>query len=443
MSFEVAIHPDYSPAKNKAEIDKALASYDASGGEVRLPWSPTPFLCDPLAPWPAQRNLVLVGEGGAAAYEDGFAGTEIQFTAGAAGIDCSQIINDPARPYAVIAGVRFNGGGVCQQGIKAGGIMRVEDVDLTGFTQAGLHVAKLANSIEIIRVSAVGNANLGFWIGGEGEASNPNNTRLTLTEIRARSNLIGVRWEQAQGARVNGGVIESNYGPGMEFYRPGANRVLQDIALRDLWFEGNWRGADGYAVTIDGNGVLPSDIRFTDTHISVGGLSKAIKVTRLDGGLFENLAGSGAIDLEGNCQNVGLLDVSSGFTVSDAGTGNWQKSLSQIGSGSGGGGGGSADPLSLAKAWLIVDAAGNILDSFNIQSAQKDGTGLLTVSFQNGFASDNYIISPSCYDATGAPQIRNMTISGMTSGQFQVKTVNGAPSFIDPVKWLIVCFGRQ
>lgn len=341
MAISVALDPNNTSARNKEELVKALASYQTRGGTLRLPRSASPFLIDPGIVWPAQRNIALIGDGPAAGYEDSFAATQLKFTAGDVGIDCSQInITDPATPYAVISGISLNGGSVCAQGLKAGGIMHIPDLDAFGFTQAGVHLARLINSSTIGRLSVVGNGNIGLWVGGE--TSNPNNTRFTIDELIARSNLVGVRWEQAQGATIRGGVIESNYHEGMVFHR-AVNRVLENILFERVWFEGNWRGASGYAITFDGDGVAPDNIRFNGTHISVGGQSSAINAIRLNGGKFENMTGSGIVTLGANCVNTKLLDMPSGFIVTDNGSGNYV-GLSIV-SGGGGGGGGSSGQI--------------------------------------------------------------------------------------------------
>lgn len=335
MAISVALDPNNSAARNKEELEKALASYQTRGGEIRLPRCAVSMA--PGIVWPAQRNLALVGEGAAVGYDDSFAGTQIKFTEGDIGLDLSQVdINDPSAPYSVVHGFSIHGDNLCAQGLRGSGIIHLSDMEANRFTQAGVHLARLINSTTINRLSVYGNENLGLWIGGEGESANPNNTRLIIRDLIARSNLVGVRWEQAIGATIEGGVIESNFHEGMQFYRPASNRELEDILIDRVWFEANWRGDTGYAVTMDGNGVSPSDIRFRDCHISVGGSSKAILATRLQGGLISDLRGSGAIDLAAGCENLVLLDIGSGFTVTDAGSLNGVRWRSQIGNPGGG-----------------------------------------------------------------------------------------------------------
>lgn len=322
MATSVALDPNNTAARNKEELVKALTSWQGRGGTLRLPRSNVPIPMAPGTVWPAQRNLELIGDGPAAGYEDSQAATQLKFTAGSIGIDCSQIdISDPAAPYAVISGISLNGDNVCAQGLKGGGIMHIPDLDANRFTEVGVWFARLINSCTVGRLSVYGCGLYGALVGGDTE-TNPNNTRLTIDELIARANGVGMRWVQAMSATVWGGTVESNFGPGMQFYRQ-TNGLLEDILTGRVWFEGNGRGEAVDAITIDGDGVAPENIRFDGTRIAVGGQSRAINAIRLNGGKFENMTGSGAVTLGANCVNTKLLDMPAGFAITDNGSGNY------------------------------------------------------------------------------------------------------------------------
>lgn len=334
MSFEVALDPTNNPAKNKLELEKSLSSYVSSGGEIRLPRSAVPFPLEAGVEWPALRNLTLVGEGAANAYGTAEAGTTLLFSpSSGAAFDFTTHLQygteDAERPYAHIENIAINGNHGCAQGFKMGGVMSLNHCHAVGFTQAGIHAAYVINGAVIENCSALDN-HIGLWIGGEGETENPSNHKLTVRALVARSNNIGVRWEQARNSVMCDSTIEANQ-VGMEFYRPAANRDLSHIILRDNHFEAN----PGYAIDINGNGVLPELVKIYDTHISAGAQNKAIRVTRLDEGFFLSLSGYGAVELESNCTGLALVGLAAGFTVNDAGSGNTQRSLSGLGAGSG------------------------------------------------------------------------------------------------------------
>lgn len=341
MAISVALDPSNSPAQNKAEIVAALASY-TRGGEIRLPRAEADFLCEPGIVWPATRNLSLVGEGGGSGYDDSNAGTKLRFTAGATGIDCSQIdmFSDPAAPYAVIGGISLNGDHVCQVPLKVGGVMEVRHAEVKYGAFANILATNLVNSLHFDDVTAYGSDGYGYFMPGYPGETNPNNTIVTFKRFKARSNLVGMRFEQADGVRGEDNVIEANYREGLQLYR-AAGRYLGDFLLRSWWFEANWRGEDGYAITIDGAEASPEAIRLLDCPISVGGLAKAMLITRVNGGLLDSPRGFGQIDLGSGCHDFGLLDVPEvhvndrnmtvGFAHTDLGTSNWRKRRSGIG----------------------------------------------------------------------------------------------------------------
>lgn len=319
MSY-VALDENNTAAKNKTELDKALSSWERQGATIWLPRGK--FDIDPGSVWPAQRNLELAGDGPAAGYEDSQAATQLIYTEGSVALDLSQVnISDPAAPYAVIRGISFNGNNVCAQGLKLSGIVHIPDLDANRFTEVGVWFARLINSCTVGRLSVYGCGLYGALVGGD-TGTNPNNTRLTIDELIARANGVGMRWVQAIGGTVWAGVVESNYGPGMEFYRQ-TNGLLEDILTARVWFEGNGRGEAIDAITIDGDGVAPENIRFDGTRIAVGGQSRAINASRLNGGKFENMTGSGAVTLGANCVNTKMLDLPDGFIVTDNGSGNY------------------------------------------------------------------------------------------------------------------------
>lgn len=343
MAINVALDTNNTAAQNKTELQNALNSWSARGGEIRLPRADTPFPIDAGVVWPDQRNIELVGEGGALGYDIGQAGTTLKFTSGSVGIDLSQQDwTDPAKSYAVISGIAIDGDGVCSTLVRAAGVMTIEDCNLYRAETTGVFANKLLNCFKMDGVSVVGCGQYGIVIGDGDGGATPNNTVVIFNDVRARSNGnestyngTGVLILQAQGLRWNGGIVEANYGYGLRVFKTD-NRVVENLGFRDIWFEANWRGQDGYAIQFDGVSEPPTDVFMEDCHVSVGGLSKAIDASRLKNSRFSHLLGSGDIRLSSATSNVGLLDLASGFAVADNGTGNWQKSLSQIGTGSGG-----------------------------------------------------------------------------------------------------------
>lgn len=354
MAINVALDPNNTPAQNKNELLSALGSYTSRGGEIILPRAEVPFPIDPGITWPQRRNIELHGEGGALGYDIGQSGTTLKFTSGGVGFDFSQQDwNDPAVPYAVMSGIAIDGDNVCSTLVRAAGIMTIEDCNFYRAGTTGVLANKLLNCFKMGGVSVVGCGQYGVVIGDADGGATPNNTVVLMDDVRVRSNGndtsyngVGVLVLQAQGLRWNGGIVEANYGYGLRVLKT-ANRVVENLGFRDIWFEANWRGQNGYAIQFDGVDAAPRDVFMEDCHISVGGLSKAIDASRLENSRFSHLLGSGAIRLSSATSNVGLLDMAPGFTVTDLGTANWQKSLSQIGTGSGGSGGSGTWPITV------------------------------------------------------------------------------------------------
>ena len=64
------------------------------------------------------------------------------------------------------------------------------------------------------------------------------------------------------------------------------------------------------------------------------------------------------------------------------------------------GGGAGTVPEGLTKAWAGFDTGGNLGDSFNISSADDDGTGNFGINFTNNTANNNYSATTNIADFT-------------------------------------------
>ena len=53
-----------------------------------------------------------------------------------------------------------------------------------------------------------------------------------------------------------------------------------------------------------------------------------------------------------------------------------------------------------AKAWGIIDSAGNLTSGFNMSSSTQTGTGTNEVTFTNGFANTTYVGAGSCISSS-------------------------------------------
>lgn len=331
MAIDVALDPNNTAAQNKAELVNALNSW-TRGGEVRLPSADAPFPIDSGINWPTTRNVELVGEGSADSYGGGTAGTQLLFTSGSIGINAANFgYPDVSRPYAVIRNISINGNNVLDTGIQAGGIMSVRDCEVTKTNFAGIHATTYANSQTHEHVSTIENNGIGFLVGGQASTGT---TKLKISGLKSRSNQVGLRFENCVGASVDDYTIEGNFKNGVEIYRP-AIAACEMLELSHGWYENNGRdGAQYAAIHIDGPDASPRpvEVRFNNTYISAAN-GTAIIARRLEKGLFNWLNGpGGSVTLEAACSNTGLLDVSGNFPVTDLGSGNWQKCISDINS---------------------------------------------------------------------------------------------------------------
>lgn len=99
---------------------------------------------------------------------------------------------------------------------------------------------------------------------------------------------------------------------------------------------------------------------------------------------------------------------------------------------------------SAAKVWVIFDASGAILDSYNVTSVTKTGTGQFTVNFTTPFASANYaciVTGRQSSGANGWGEISHGTAP--TASAVSVVFVTQVPATFDPDSGHVVCFGRQ
>lgn len=338
MSFTVALDPNNSPAKNKLEIEKALSGFDGSGGEIRLPRSKEPFPCDPGIVWPTQKNITLIGEGRADAYEASYAGTKLKFTAGTTAFDFSSFLPfSGSGPHAAIENIAFDGDRVCNFGLKVYGNVSLKHLHVTKFNTVGIHYADWINSSSMEHISTVGNDGHGVLIGGYGALKN---TPFSMRWLRSRSNGgIGLVLRNAMHFSGYDGIIESNAGGGIDIYRPASTNLI-GCALHEYWLENNLLGAAGYSLTIDGD-APPELFRFIGGGISAGSLTKAALINNADTVLFDSVefTGSGHVDIGPNASAIGFLDCR-GHVLNGNTAATWDKSRMQLATGSSGGGGG-------------------------------------------------------------------------------------------------------
>ena len=102
------------------------------------------------------------------------------------------------------------------------------------------------------------------------------------------------------------------------------------------------------------------------------------------------------------------------------------------------------DHDSAAKAWVIGDASGGILASYNVASVTKNATGDFTVTFTTAFATANYSYAATLEQSAvsnGLVEIKNAT--GRAAGSIRLLCVALAGTTFDPASWSITCFGRQ
>jgi hypothetical protein len=92
-----------------------------------------------------------------------------------------------------------------------------------------------------------------------------------------------------------------------------------------------------------------------------------------------------------------------------------------------------------SKLWLLCGTAGNILDSFNITSITDVGTGQLTVTIANDFASVNYAVNATTLNS-GATIA---TALNQAAGSFSIRSLSGGGVFTDPVGYGISAYGDQ
>lgn len=325
MAITVALDPNNTGAQNKLELQKALDSYQGRGGEIRLPRSNVAFNIDPGCV-STKRNIEIVGDGSASGYDAGFGGTQLKATSGGSPIlELHGVTQaDPAASYAVVRNVSFHGNDVCETALRVHGCVGIYNVEARNATQAGIHLATWINATKLEDVSLVGNGNLGLWVGGNGVK---NNTVFYARNLKVRSNLKGIRIENAMGFSFRDCVIESNYQDGLQIYRP-LNTDLSDGLFDNCWFEGNWRGADGYAITsgCESTDQRPQNMKFVNnTRISSGNLAKSMNLQAAERWYFDDLIvnGTPAIVLGANTLNCGFVDGPAAAVITNSGTGNW------------------------------------------------------------------------------------------------------------------------
>lgn len=309
-------------ANDTKAFNSAIGALGAAGGEVHIPAGTYLLSCDAISI--RQKNVTLRGAGSGMAYEASTAGTRIIFGPGTVGFDLTNIVS--AGNYTLLTQMSIDGNNSCKYPVKIKGMALLEHVDVKGATGAGVWLADLVNQTRLSHFSAVGNRGYGVLVGGGGAASN---TTFSMDHFNIRSNLIGLRMEQATHVRLSNGVIESNAQEGMQLYQP-TGLGLNYLEFDNVWFESNNAGTTDYNITIDSQthdyaAGPPSYIKFTNCAITTSGSTKALSLVSGRFVEFDNLqvSGGAAIDLSNWASMVVFRDRNGG-KITDRGNRNFE-----------------------------------------------------------------------------------------------------------------------
>ena len=88
-------------------------------------------------------------------------------------------------------------------------------------------------------------------------------------------------------------------------------------------------------------------------------------------------------------------------------------------------------------AWVIWDANGNILASFNVSSVTHPGNGRYVVTWNRDFASTSYAIFPSADSSGSTGKFVNFTSKVVGSFECQIANTAGTPENRIGCAWAI------
>lgn len=314
--------PAASAATNKTALEAAIAALGGAGGIVYIPAGAYSVAAG-ITIDNTNKNVTICGAGSGMGYEAPTAGTSITFGSGTSGFDCTTIVS--GGNYTLLKNMSISGGGVCQYGINANGLILIEHLNVTGCTVAGIWLNDFINSTKLSHVSAVGNASAyGILVG----TSNGNSTTFSFDHVVCRSNLIGLRIQNAAHANFANMVLESNTQEGLQIQR------VTGSALGNLWFnnvhiENNWAGTSNYNVVIDSfDPTTPANraqyLQFDNCIVSCSGSTKAINLNAGQYITFNDFQtdATAAIDLATNAAYT-VFRNKNGGVITDSGNRNF------------------------------------------------------------------------------------------------------------------------
>lgn len=87
----------------------------------------------------------------------------------------------------------------------------------------------------------------------------------------------------------------------------------------------------------------------------------------------------------------------------------------------------------VGKVWLICDTAGGIAADYGVATITDTGTGIVTVNFDNNFASGNYAAVPGLILAGGTNYLAFIAQGTLAVGSVQIHCVNASTAApVDP-----------
>lgn len=99
----------------------------------------------------------------------------------------------------------------------------------------------------------------------------------------------------------------------------------------------------------------------------------------------------------------------------------------------------------VAKAWVVGDYAAGITVSYNVSSLTDGGTGIVTVTWGNGFSTGNYVAVATAFSDTTTPIVVTRNVAGgvsSTDANFRSFETSTGP-LQDATNWSIAVFGDQ
>lgn len=194
-------------------------------------------------------NLVFEGATPSSTYGEVTCATQLNFTSGTYGFGLTFIDGGGGGSYGAVRNVGIKGTGVLATGINIDGIVKIDNVQVSGCTAQGILMSGAINSTRLKNVTCVAN------VGGTGygiyvKQTTNNNTAFSMDGVICRGNTIGMRIENALHASFRDCVMESNTAEGLIIYKPtGGN--LGWLQFDNLWVEANQGGTSNYQVLID------------------------------------------------------------------------------------------------------------------------------------------------------------------------------------------------